>query len=277
MLRKLRTALTVYREEGMSASIELLLKNISGYKNAIERARLKVNESIRAYHNNSVAYGPFKGMRLANNNWWGAEYVVAAKILGTYERQVVDLIKSYSRPDGVFVDIGAADGYFALGVLTGELFAKTYAFEISERGRAVLKQNAILNDVEEKIEIHGEASFKTLSDVISKHEWGVVLIDIEGAEFSFLDDDTLALLKNFDIIVEMHDPLLKNGVILRDQLLRRASKYFDVDFLNSSDIEISKYRELGKFKDNYRLLAFSEGRRVSMEWAVFKPKGLSIR
>ena len=40
-------------------------------KDAIRDARRKVLNTLLAQHNSKVGYGPFKGMKLNSNTWWG--------------------------------------------------------------------------------------------------------------------------------------------------------------------------------------------------------------
>ncbi len=110
-----------------------------------------------------------------------------------------------------------------------------------------------------------------MKEIVEHHKAAVLLLDIEGAEFQLLDDKMLNLLRHCHVIIELHDPLVEGGEAQKKALMERASKYFDIEIMMPSDIEVSAYPELAGFSDKFRLLGFSEGRRVLMEWAVLTP------
>ena len=58
-------------------------------KDAIRDARRKVLNTLLAQHNSKVGYGPFKGMKLNSNTWWG-KFDLISKILGVYEEHVAE-------------------------------------------------------------------------------------------------------------------------------------------------------------------------------------------
>ena len=238
----------------------------------IADARAEVAAYLAELHGNQVAHGPFKGMRLPEVSSWGRSDV-SAKILGTYERQVAEALTAQARTDGLLVDLGPADGYFAVGALRAGLFGTCLAFEKSERGRAVLSASAEANGVADRLTIRGEATEHELLSAIPEGQTGTLLCDIEGGEFRILTDTVLSHLSAMHLIVEMHDFLLDDGAAQRDALLARAAQRFDVEILLSADPQVSTFRELDHFDDDHRLLAFSEGRDRATEWLMLHPKG----
>ena len=272
VVKKLRTAVGVFRERGVVGLVKLILRKIFFLPDEINLAKKTVLEHIKSLHNNTVRYGPFENMQLAEKVWWGGGDAIP-KILGTYERHIQDyLVSLKDKVQGPFIDIGAADGYFALGVLVGGLFDKTYAFEISEQGQEVLRNNAKQNGVVDNISVSGEANYDSLKVLVEKYESAAVLIDIESGEFDLLDDNMLDLLSRFYVIIEIHDRFSDEGPELKLALARRASDYFDVSFKVPINAPYCDFEELAHFSDNQRLLAFSENRRSSMEWMILTPR-----
>lgn len=84
----------------------------------------------------------------------------------------------------VFIDIGAADGYYAIGLLMSKRVKRAICFELTAEGQDTIKVNWNLNDKPGNIEIYGDV----LTD-FEKSVGGIdfnkvtVLVDIEGAEF----------------------------------------------------------------------------------------------
>ena len=123
----------------------------------IDCIRTRINLDISEIFQNKVAYGIFKGMKLSNNIWWG-KFDIATKLLGQYELHILDKIIDLSDEFETFIDIGAADGYYAVGAVFSNLYSKSICFEISEFGRQVIEENSTINQVSNKIQIHGIAT-----------------------------------------------------------------------------------------------------------------------
>jgi FkbM family methyltransferase len=81
---------------------------------------------------------------------------------GVYEPSMTALVQRFLRPDDVFVDVGAAEGYFStLAALRG---AEVHSFEPQSRTLRVLRKNLELNGVTSRVHIHPVA----LSDEVSR-------------------------------------------------------------------------------------------------------------
>ena len=74
------------------------------------------------------------------------------------------------------------------------------------------------------------------------------------------------------VIIELHDSFLKNFSEKRKRMISLAEKYFEISFLERTSPNINKFNELSEWNDDDRMLAFSEGRPVRMEWVVLIPK-----
>jgi hypothetical protein len=53
------------------AGLRLRYLTTSDYQ--IQRCRRQLSSRIEAMFGSTVAYGPFKGLRLPGNNWWGID------------------------------------------------------------------------------------------------------------------------------------------------------------------------------------------------------------
>ncbi len=271
MTKKMGSAFRIYQRDGLLRLIVLIFRKLTGLKGEIAGAKERVLDHVMSIHKGVVAYGPFTGMILSADVWWG-KYDVTTKLLGVYERHILDLLVDIgTKVNGPFVDIGAADGYYAIGALKSKMFDQVFAFEISEPARKCLAENAALNNVSEMITISGEANYESLKDLISRYQAGLILIDIEGSEYSLLDKKTLRLFENCHLIVELHPWLVEDGDRKQDELLASANEYFDVTLTRSASISPNAFPELLSFNDDERLLAFSEGRGKSMEWMILSP------
>ena len=271
LLRILRF-FSVLKKDGFSWTIVRIFLVILKQPNEIQRAKNKVLNKIILEHGHQVAYGTFKGMKLSKNTYWSKNDIIT-HILGVYEKHVLKKIIEFSKKGNYpFIDIGAADGYFAIGMAFSETFKKIYAFEIDEEGRRSLNRNIENNFCKDKVVVDIEANFETLKDIVDKNKSAVILIDIEGSEFDLLDDNLLQLLSNCYIVCELHPTLSTNGFEKQNMLINNAKAFFDVSIIQRESYSPNKFSELNEFTDEERLIAFGEGRENNMNWLILEPK-----
>ena len=213
-------------------------------------------------------------MYLSKNIWWG-EFDRLSKYFGQYEENVLNEIVENSKKYKNFIDLGAGDGYYAVGVLKGKLFEKATCFEISEKGKKVIAENAHLNKVEKNLTIKGEANFKEIKSIISKEGPSLILCDIEGNEFSLFNKKLLKVLKDSLIIIELHDDcsehLGRDFSNLSDKLIENSKDLFKVRFIERKSPKVNDFNELEDWTDDARLLGFSEERPKRMRWLILSP------
>jgi|TARA_B100000795_G_scaffold260913_1_gene237218 hypothetical protein len=271
LLRILRF-FSVLKKDGFSWTIVRIFLVILKQPNEIQRAKNKVLNKIILEHGHQVAYGTFKGMKLSKNTYWSKNDIIT-HILGVYEKHVLKKIIEFSKKGNYpFIDIGAADGYFAIGMAFSETFKKIYAFEIDEEGRRSLNRNIENNLCKDKVVVDIEANFETLKEIVDKNKSAVILIDIEGSEFDLLDDNLLQLLSNCYIVCELHPTLSANGFEKQNMLINNAKAFFDVSIIQRESYSPNKFSELNEFTDEERLIAFGEGRENNMNWLILEPK-----
>lgn len=172
--------------------------------------RYLLGQHLSKTFEHTVHYGPFAGMHLIQDSWWSAGDR-GGMLLGLYEREVLEVIDSWRGRFTVFIDVGAADGYYAVGCLVGGLADQAVCFEVNEAGQNVIAAQSALNGVSDAVHVFGEAGKDFLSvarEVFSfSNTEALLLIDIEGGEYDLLDESTLASASGSRLIVEMHgDP-----------------------------------------------------------------------
>jgi len=238
----------------------------------IERKRLEISKKVLLIFNSKVSYGPFKGLKLDSETWWGTGSK-ASMILGLYEQEILLSITSCPSKYKYFINIGAANGYYAIGLVKNNFFAKSYCFELSEIGRVVIKKNAKLNNVESRLSIFGKANknfyLKIPLDQLTK---SVILIDVEGFEFELFSYDNLKALSQSIIYIEIHDFFYKNGVARLSNLKKMLKNFFYLQEFTTTSRDLSVFPELNNFTDNERWLLCSEGRPMLMRWIKLTPR-----
>lgn len=153
----------------------------------------------------TVVGGPFKGMRYDGGAVCGA---ATPKILGVYESELAPFLLKWSvTPFKHIINVGAAEGYYAIGCAMLWPQATVTAFEVSEEGRRLLTRNIELNGLQSRVKIMGHCGEEQLQASMPNGQPSLVIIDIEGAESQLLEPGNIPSLTNAHIIVEIHDYL----------------------------------------------------------------------
>ena len=217
-----------------------------------------------------VTQGPFQGLQLNRNTWWGKSDL-GAQCLGVYEKEILDLI-SAQEPFDTFLDIGAADGYYAVGLLHSKMAKKAICFEISEEGQRAIKENWMINKNPGELEIYGEANEQSIASIASVlPEKTLVLVDIEGCEFHLLSQKVISLLDKCTLVIEIHN-WIDGFEDKYPALLRDLDKYFDITIIKTSERNTQNNELLRSYTDDNRLLVTSERRPCLMRFIHLSPK-----
>lgn len=238
----------------------------------VSERRARVSKELFEFCEGTVLHGPFKGLKLTSNTWWGGNDL-GSMCFGLYEKELLDFLNSdlLSGRD-IFIDIGAADGYYAIGLLKSKRVNKAICFELTSEGRNTIDKNWKLNEQPGQIEIMGDV-FKDFKLNITKVDLNktIVLIDIEGAEFSFLDIEILRTLKEAVIAIEIHN-WIPNFIDVYSKFLKDANEFFDIEILDRKERDTLMFEELRSLTDDNRLLLTSEARPCVMRFLILKPK-----
>lgn len=238
----------------------------------IQQRRKRLSRQINNLFDSTIAYGPFKGQKLTRRNWWGVKDR-ASMIFGLYEHEVLNSLMSVPSQYKTFIDLGAADGYYGIGALVSGKFERTYCFEISPEGRRVIAENAVLNKVADQMTVHGiaDSDFSKLIP-LNQIDKSVLLIDIEGAEFSLCTREMFCAFQNSIIFIEVHSLFYDDGADRQAQLKATAEEFFVVSELTTGNRDPSQFPELDDYEDTDRWLICSEGRQKRMTWFRLDPK-----
>ena len=234
----------------------------------VEKKRIILSSKISKIYNNTVQQGPFKGMIINEDQFWGPGDR-SSKILGLYEKEIQDLIVSIQKDKNysTFVDIGGADGFFAIGSLVNNLFEKCEVFEISKKGRISIQKNSKQNNVYDSIKIHDKASKRSLIKIDNINN-SLILCDIEGGEYELFDEKLINEIYPSDIIIEIHKDK-ENSLV---NFEKRFTKTYSLTKITQEPRSLKNFKELENINDNNRALIMSEGRSGIQEWWYLSPK-----
>lgn len=230
-----------------------------------------ISDKIAIHYQNTIAHGPLKGFRFVEETHWSAADR-GGMILGIYEQEILNELRNIPSRYKIFIDLGAADGYYGVGVLVGKLFENSYCYEITEAGRAVIRKNAEHNKVSSKVIVRGEAT-KQIASEIPKNERdvSVLFVDIEGAEFDLFDSNFFQDFQTSIIFIETHDFFRPDGKERLAQLVSDSQMTHRMKTIRMGARDLSPFPELYAWNDLDRWLLCSEGRARLMTWLRFDP------
>ena len=271
MLRRIKQHFSLKRNKGIRASKSSDILQLDRRVTLGER-RLKIAEFLDQHFHSTVAYGPLKGFKFDPKTWWNKKDR-GGMLLGLYEQEVLNCLASPPDTHRTFIDLGAADGYYGVGVLVNRIFDESYCFEMSHIGREVIQANAALNHVKDRIHLRGKANPDFYFDIpAEKRAACVLLIDIEGGEFDLLTNEVLNAFKQSIILIELHPELVDNGEQRLKELYARTAQYFDLKIVKTGARDLSCFPVLEQFSDDNRWLVCSESRKTLMSWLILKPR-----
>ncbi len=233
--------------------------------------RLIIAQRLADELDNEIQHGIFRGMKLSSLRWGGHDK--APMMLGLYESEVSREIEKAAIHTTTFIDIGAADGYFAVGAVFSGLYRDSVCFEISSEGRNSIMLNAEINGVTDKVSVLAEANEETLLKLAERMNTKdlFILCDIEGGEFDLFTLRVLQALKKSTILIEIHD----FSEIDRERYLllkMAANSLFNLSELTQESRNPNILMSTRLLHDDDKWLMMSEGRPKAMTWLRLSPK-----
>jgi hypothetical protein len=150
-----------------------------------------------------ILAGPFDGMPyipIAAGSAW------MPKLLGTYESELhPTLARLADEPCDVLVDVGAAEGYYAVGLARTLGIPKVYGFDTDPSAQEMLKKLAALNGLADRIVARGLCRPEVLNAILRDAAHPLVITDCEGGEVNVMDPALAPELKRSRLIIEVHD------------------------------------------------------------------------
>ncbi len=228
------------------------------------RAHL-IENTITTQQGRTVQSGPFKGMDYDIPVTEGA---AAARLLGCYEVTLVPVLEEIiARAYPVIMDIGCAEGYYAVGLALRMSETKVMAHDANPKAQKACAELAARNNVSDRVAVGGiitHTDFDRCADVKT-----CIICDIEGAEGALLDPEKAPGLRAADILVEVHDspfPNLSKTIEARFAATHHIQKYV-------RSVDMSALPDwMEALSDLDRLLALWEWRGGPTPWLWMKSK-----
>jgi predicted RNA methylase len=215
--------------------------------------------------------GPFHGMKYVHEAQGSC---LPPKLLGCYERELHPVFEAYrAEPLDLVIDIGAAEGYYAVGVLFAGIAQKSIAYEAMPEGANLLREVARRNGVENRVTVKGFCLPEDLqAELAAAPNRTLVIVDAEGAEDVLLDPARVPAIKNASVLVELHDCYIPG---VTDRIRERFSETHTIIRFDQRDRVIDEnlcqtwlVRQLPA---KYRLEILCEKRPIPMHWFWMRP------
>jgi hypothetical protein len=219
----------------------------------------------------TVKNGPFRGLRYPAAAASGSSLL--PKLLGSYEMELAPvweriLQKQYTE----IVDIGSAEGYYAVGLGLKFPQARIFSFDIDAKANRLCADMARLNGVADRLIAGGRCDEKTVLG-LELGERALIICDCEGAEKELFTPAVVRFLARHDFIIEIHD-LLDNEIAaaLRGRF-GTSHHIFTVESIDDvKKVRTRSYPELDSCDSAMRLFLLSENRHAQVEWFYLTPK-----
>jgi hypothetical protein len=214
-----------------------------------------------------VMSGPFAGMHylgpaLASQGGY------LPKLLGCYESECTAAVERLiARQPDCLVNVGAAEGYYAVGFMTRLPGLRVEAFEAERPYHAAISALALRNGIDSGITIRGVCTPGALESALASAARPILVMDCEGAEREILNVHDVPHLRTTCILVELHErlrPGVTRDIVERfsptHRIVRMGTRPHDMP-AGAADRTLSR---------EDRDFALDEGRGPEMEWLLLE-------
>jgi hypothetical protein len=218
-----------------------------------------------------VRGGPFRQMRYVRESVCST---LAPKLLGTYECELNDWMELLiARQFRRVLNIGAAEGYYAVGFARRNPGTQVVAFEADVSGRALIAELATLNGVNNRVQVVGHCSTELLGHHLTSDDDPLLIVDIEGGEIDLLDPTKLPALRRCPMLIELHEHQQPAADILRARFMHShtiAERWTRTRDLNDLPMSL---RLAARVLGHARLVnTLAEQRPGVMRWFLCEPR-----
>lgn len=227
-------------------------RKLNAFCTYVERQRAAgVKEDLKSailrdqFSDLTVRHGIFAGIRYPNASATGS--ALLPKLAGSYENELEPVLSSISdRAYTDIVDIGCAEGFYAVGLARRYPSANIHAFDVDGGARTLCRQMAEENEVIDRFAIGSFCSPEWLRDT-ELGDRALIFSDCEGFEDTLFTHETAPALSRHDILIECHDKD-RPGV---SKAIRKAFEptHDIVEIPSIPDYEKAQMLDLPEFKD----------------------------
>lgn len=221
-----------------------------------------------------VLLGPFAGMR------YPFAFIPQGLFLGpfqvgSYECELHPLVERLvAAPPDLLINIGSAEGYYAVGLARRLPGLSVIAFEADPAMRAAGERVARLNGVQARIESRGACTAAELASLDSRIEGATpcVILDCEGCESELADPERIPWLARASLLIELHASV---DAEIEQRLTSRLSPTHETTVIGCRPPWAGRFPELAKLRGLRQIdreLLVAEFRHGGQDWLWATPR-----
>jgi precorrin-6B methylase 2 len=212
-----------------------------------------------------ITGGPFAGMEYVTSSTEGP---LIARLLGTYESELHPHFDAIlAKGIDCVVDVGCAEGYYAVGLARAMAGVTVHAYDIEERARVACADLAARNGVADRVIVGGELKPDGFQAFAGQRV--LVIVDTEGAEVDILQPNLSPALAGMNIIVETHDLYRPRAMAT---MIERFTPTHDIVRVDQGPKTFDMPAWLRPLPHLDQLLAVWEWRAQPTPWLVMTPR-----
>lgn len=252
----------------MSQTDDLIRQTL--FMTAQER-RAQLSQQLFDQARGRVLSGPFAGMILPRQASWG-DGDRGPKLLGCYEAELHPVIEAWrSDAFSAIVNIGCAEGYYAVGLARLFPTLPVFAFDIDANAQAVCREAGVENGVSDRLSVAGRCDPATLQTLLADEVHPLLVVDCEGYELDLIVPAEIAALARCSLIIEVHDFIDRS---IGKTLLNRLTPTHELAAIMEGGRNPNAFPALHGLPNLERWLMVDEGRPETMSWIIARPRGL---
>ena len=238
--------------------------------------RWKAEEKLKiVFQDKIVRNGFVKGLKYGNFDSVGSS--IFPKLLGSYEIELQPAFDRLKANDyRQIIDIGCAEGYYAVGLALQFSRSKVFAFDIDKKAVELCVELAAFNGLQDRVILNDECTPSTIGNFDFAGP-SLLICDCEGYERELFTRSNMDKLRYTDLVIELH-PVAARDV--KEYLTGLFSATHDIHFVSSQD----NNRKIFDFKifmadlnPLEQLISVEEGRNFTMDWLIAESKSNKIK
>jgi hypothetical protein len=164
------------------------------------------------------------------------------------------------------VNVGCAEGYYAVGLARLLPDAHVYAFDTNPRAEEVCRANALLNGVASRVQVDGECTPARLEEIAVRDPNVLAIIDCEGYEKVLLTEPgSINSLRTANVVVETHD-FMDRG--LSPSLMSAYLASHRLSLIHAGGRNPHAFPFLDKYNEVDKWLLICENRPEQQHWLI---------
>lgn len=238
-----------------------------------ERGDLKTRILRERFSDLTVKNGPFAGLVYPGAAATGSAFL--PKLLGSYEDELHPALRAAAeRGIDDIVDVGCAEGYYAIGLARMFPGARILAYDVDAGARGLCSLMAKANGVEDRLELGGWCDGGTLAALPADRR-ALIVADCEGYEKELFSAATAPSLTRHDILVELHDykdPEIGASIRAAFEASHEIDEFPSVpDYRKAADAD---YPELEGYDAAIRRFIIEECRGAPQSWLFLRSRAV---